>query len=134
MNIEDLREELGASRKTFEYRLEKALFEVSEKVALLIDEKDIAKTELAKNMGVAPAYITKILRGNPNLTIKSLLKIADGLDSELVIDFTPKLGALASITTSAQPVDTVRRFVYVSNSVSAQPTVAEGLHALADAA
>lgn len=134
MNLEGVREQLGVARKTFSYRLEKVLFQVAERVCLLLDEGDIARTDLAKKMGVTPAYITKLLNGNPNLTIKSLLKLADAFEHELFIDFVPKAEASISMTTFAPQLEHARRFICVSKAANAQPTRAEGLDALADAA
>src|SRR2546427_8302109 len=39
---------------------------------------------------VSRAYVTKVLNGNPNLTIKTLLKLSDALGRELAIHFVPK--------------------------------------------
>lgn len=134
MSLEGVRDQLEVARKTFSYRLEKVLFQVAERVCLLLDAGDIARTDLAKKMGVTPAYITKLLNGNPNLTIKSLLKLADALEQELFIDFMPKTEVSNSMTTFAPQLEHARRFICVSKAVNAQPTIAEGLDALADAA
>jgi transcriptional regulator with XRE-family HTH domain len=134
MTIEVVRAQLDAARKTFSYRLEKVLFEVAERVCLLMDEHNMARTELAKKMAVTPAYITKLLTGNPNLTIKSLLKLADAFEHDLSIHFVPKTAVVTSMTTFALPVEPERRFVSVSSTLSARPIIAEDLDALADAA
>ena len=90
MNIETLREKINAARGTFDYRLEKILLQLGEDLCLLMEHQQLNRTQLAERMGVSPAYITKILDGNPNLTIKSLLKLSDALGRELTVQFAPK--------------------------------------------
>lgn len=92
MDIEALREKINAARGTVDYRLEKILFQLGEDMCLLMEQQGLSRTQLAERMGVSPAYITKILDGNPNLTIKSLLKLSDALGRELTIHFAPRLG------------------------------------------
>src|SRR3990167_6727771 len=90
MNIDALREKINAARDTFDYRLEKILLQLGEDICLLMEQQGLSRTQLAERMGVSPAYITKILSGNPNLTIKSLLKLADAMCKELMLQFSPR--------------------------------------------
>ncbi|MBX9658875.1 MAG: helix-turn-helix domain-containing protein [Nitrospiraceae bacterium] len=107
MGIAELRQKLEAARNTFEYRLEKILFEVAEQVCKLIESQGMTRSELAKRLGVTPAYITKILNGNPNLTIKSLLMLSEALGQTLDIHFEPKLGIAQSATSSLAPAPSI---------------------------
>ena len=43
-------------------------------------EKNITKTELAKKIGVSKAYITKVLRGEANFTVETMVKFSMALD------------------------------------------------------
>lgn len=92
MDIEALREKINAARGTFDYRLEKILFQLGEDMCLLMEQQRLSRTQLAERMGVSPAYITKILDGNLNLTIKSLLKLSEAFGCELTIHFVPTGG------------------------------------------
>lgn len=100
MEITELRQTLEAARNTFEYRLEQVLFEVAEQTCKLVESQGITRSELAQRLAVTPAYITKLLNGNPNLTIESLLKLSDALGQTLDIRFAPKLEVAQSTTTS----------------------------------
>ena len=100
MGTAELREKLEAARNTFEYRLEKTLLEVAEQVCELIESQGLTRSELAQRLAVTPAYITKLLNGNPNLTIESLLKLSDALGQTLDIHFTPKPIVAQSISTA----------------------------------
>jgi transcriptional regulator with XRE-family HTH domain len=90
MGIDRVRKKLEAARHAFEYRLEKILYDMGEQVCALIEGQKVTRRELAQRLDVSPAYITKLLNGNPNLTIKTLLKLSDALNQTLDIRFTPK--------------------------------------------
>ena len=84
------KDELETVRKTFEYRLEKILIQLGEDICRLMRDQQISRAEVAERLGVSRAYVTKVLNGNPNLTIKTLLKLSDALGRELAIRFAPK--------------------------------------------
>jgi transcriptional regulator with XRE-family HTH domain len=71
----------------FEFRLEKLMYGLTEKIYQKMEDNKLNRVKLAKNMNVSSAYVTKILRGNSNLTVKSLLRLADALDQELIVSF-----------------------------------------------
>lgn len=91
MNAEKwFQDELETVRKTFEYRLEKILIQLGEDICRLMRDQQISRAEVAERLGVSRAYVTKVLNGNPNLTIKTLLKLSDALGRELAIRFASK--------------------------------------------
>ena len=100
MGIDQLRQKLEAARHSFDYRLEQILYDVTEQICQLIEDQQLSRRELAQRLKVSPAYITKLLNGNPNLTIETLLKLSDALGQTLDIRFAPKLEAQIAITTS----------------------------------
>ena len=53
----------------------------------LMEEKGITKKELAKRMGVSPAYVTKIFSGS-NISLKTVAKVLSALevDARLVLE------------------------------------------------
>lgn len=83
-------ENLEKVQNTFDYRLENILLDVGEDIALFMEEKKLSRAQLAQRLGVSRAYVTKILNGNPNLTIKTLLRLSDVLEKDLKISFWSK--------------------------------------------
>ena len=81
------REELESARKTFAFRLEKILLQLGEDICGLMRDQGLSRAEVAARLGVSRAYVTKVLNGNPNLTIKTLVKLSDALGRDLVIHF-----------------------------------------------
>lgn len=57
--------------------------DLSDRLAARMDETGVSKTELARRMGTSRAFITKVLRGDANLTIKTLTRIAHHLDAKV---------------------------------------------------
>ncbi|WP_295584640.1 helix-turn-helix transcriptional regulator [uncultured Lamprocystis sp.] len=53
-------------------------------------QQGISKTELAHRLGTSQAYVTKILRGDSNLTIKSMVELAAAVDGALHLHLTPR--------------------------------------------
>ncbi|MCC5848508.1 MAG: helix-turn-helix transcriptional regulator [Verrucomicrobia bacterium] len=67
------------ARNTHSYRLEGAVLEFTEQMVARMDKLGVNRTELARRIDSSPAYITKILRGNTNFTLDSMVKIAHAL-------------------------------------------------------
>ncbi len=114
MDLQALKDKLDTARNSFDYRLEKVLFDVAEQMCGLMDNQHVSRADLANRMQVSPAYITKILNGYPNLTIKSLLKLSDALGQDLSVRFGAKVQIAQSVQTISIPSgSTVQEFVYV---------------------
>jgi len=74
----------------FEYKVESVKIEYATKIARRMDHLHISKSELAEKIGTSGPYITKVLRGDSNLTIESLVKFADAVEGELHLHISPK--------------------------------------------
>lgn len=53
-------------------------------VLALLDKKGISKQELAAKMNVKPQYVSRIVKGKANLTLETLVKIEQALESTIV--------------------------------------------------
>lgn len=58
-------------------------FDIVENISELMFQKNIDRKTLAEKLGTSKAYVTKLLNGNPNLTLLSLAKIAVALGAEI---------------------------------------------------
>ena len=43
----------------------------------------VSNTELARRMGTSPAYVTRLFRGNANLSVQTMTKLAHAVNSTL---------------------------------------------------
>ncbi len=81
---------LDAIKDSFEYRLEGIILNLTEQICQRMKDKRLTRTQLAEKLQVSPAAVTKLLNGNSNFTLKTLLTIGDALDLDLGMEFRPK--------------------------------------------
>ncbi len=70
---------LEQAKKQAAYYEEDLLVTVAGRVVAAMNKHGVSRSDLARKMGVSPAYITKILRGHANLSLESLAKLAFAL-------------------------------------------------------
>lgn len=66
-----------------EFEFDLLAIEVGERIVERMGELGMTRTELAAAVGVSKARISQILSGNDNLTLKSLVAVAVGLESRI---------------------------------------------------
>jgi len=87
MNAEKwFKEKLDTFNYDVEFQTEKVILDFTEQVVLFMEKQEMSRADLAKRLGVSKAFVTKLLNGNPNLTIKTMVNIAKTLGCELSID------------------------------------------------
>jgi transcriptional regulator with XRE-family HTH domain len=97
-----LKTQLALFKDDFDFRLETVILNLTERICGKMKQKSINRTELAGLLNVSPPAVTKILNGNSNFTLKTLLSLSDALGQNLEINFIDK--EIAS--TYLYPVDT----------------------------
>ena len=80
---------LTKARASLAYDTEGAKLEFTEQIVALMDRAGVTKSALAARLGVAPAYVTKVLGGTTNFTVESMVKIARALGAELHLQLDP---------------------------------------------
>lgn len=73
-----------------EFRTEEVIIAFTEKVVAAMRERGMSRVELAQRLGVSKAFVTKLLNGNPNLTIRTMVSLAAALECELLVDIQPR--------------------------------------------
>ena len=81
---------LEALKEDFEFRLETIILDLTERICAKMEQKNINRTRLSDLLNVSPPAVTKILNGNSNFTLKTLLSLSDALELDLKIDFVEK--------------------------------------------
>jgi plasmid maintenance system antidote protein VapI len=84
-------------RKMFEeaeshadYWIDGPITEFVEDLARLMEEQEVTRAELARRLGTSRAYITKMLGGNANFTLLTMVKLAMALDGAVHIHIADK--------------------------------------------
>lgn len=69
------------------------LIKIGKRIQLLRKQKGLSQEELAYNAGVARTYMGRVERGEQNISIQNLIKIAMALKTE-VGEMIPKISQL----------------------------------------
>lgn len=80
---------LEKARRSQIYWEERAILDFTEDLLSIMKKKGLSKKELAKKLETAPAFVSKLLRGNNNYTLKTMVKVARALDARLKIHIRP---------------------------------------------
>ena len=88
-------------RNGIAYLTESAVLDFTIELDRLLKAKNISRAELARRIGSSPAYVTKILNGQGNLTVKSMVALAHALDSRVCIQVEPIQPSLRRQSSSA---------------------------------
>ncbi len=67
------------------YWVEKAKFNFAVELNKFIKASNMSNKDMAEKLGTSPAYITKILKGDANLTIESMVKASRAANAKLNI-------------------------------------------------
>jgi len=120
-----LRGLLDKYKDDLEFRAEGVIYDFTEKIVARMEELKINRSDLADRLGVSKPFITKLLNGNPNLTIKTMMSIADVLGCELSLDLYPQGFEIRSLYVSHSPEIDRKQF-----NRDYQPSAGEESHAI----
>lgn len=90
MSLEKYAAFLSDIKNDEEYLTESAVLTFTEELSRMMAEKEITRAELARTVGSSAAYITKVLRGDANFTLSTMVKLAHAVDSGLRLHLAPK--------------------------------------------
>lgn len=105
---------LDSFKEDFEFRFETLILNITEKISKRMKEKNISRKKLSQLLRISPPAVTKILNGNANFTLKTLLSVADALELDLNIEFREKV----FVTTTATSGISVGTFATSGESFS----------------
>jgi len=60
-------------------RQEQLLFDATELISRALEDQSVSRAQLAKRIGKSKAYVTQVLRGQNNMTLRTLSDLADAL-------------------------------------------------------
>ena len=71
------------------YEQQRLLVEATELISSVMENTHVKRGELAHRLGRSKAYVTQILRGNQNLTLKTLADVCWALKCRVVMQSLP---------------------------------------------
>jgi transcriptional regulator with XRE-family HTH domain len=66
-------------------RQEELILAAATALCELLERKGVTKTELAKRLGVTKGFVTQILAGDKNLTLRTIADVADALGHRVYV-------------------------------------------------
>jgi transcriptional regulator with XRE-family HTH domain len=72
------------------YWVTSLILDFTEELHKMMEANGVSRSELARRLGVSPAYITKVLRGNVNFTLDSMVRLVRAAGGEVSLHFAPK--------------------------------------------
>jgi transcriptional regulator with XRE-family HTH domain len=90
--VERLRREIAKLESSHDpdYELYGVLLDVTEGIVKRMIEQGVRRTDLAERLGTSRAYVTKLLDGQENMTLKTLVRVANALDMKVDTKFVPR--------------------------------------------
>ena len=76
---------LQKAKQRDSFWVERAALEFTVDIARLMKQGRLSKADLARRLGTSPAYVTKILRGDANFTIDSMVRLVRAVEGRLHI-------------------------------------------------
>ena len=81
---------LSRFENDLEFLTGEKILDFNEKLVNIMQENGVNRAELAKRLGVSRPFVTKLLNGNPNMTIKTMVHLAHVINCNLHLDICPK--------------------------------------------
>ena len=74
------------------YARENLIYNVTEDLLVILEDKGVSKSELARRLGKSRAYVTQVLSGSRNMTLGSLSDFcfALGIEPKIVLPVGPE--------------------------------------------
>ena len=90
MTERTFRQLLAEGRRMPEYWEEGAILDFTEALYAAMEEQGVTRAELARRLGTSQAYVTRVLSGQANFTLKTMSKLALALGMQLEVGLGPK--------------------------------------------
>ncbi len=72
-----------------EFQQEQAILNVTEAICEIMDAKHVTRTALAQRIGKTKGYVTQLLDGRTNMTIRTISDVLTALDADIDVPATP---------------------------------------------
>ena len=88
--LEKFQQELASLEGTPDFELYGLLFDVTEEIYRVLVSRGLTKAQLAERLGTSRAYVTKLLDGHENMTLKTLVRVANAMEMTVDVRLTPR--------------------------------------------
>ena len=89
MKKRSFKELIDESKGRDTYWTASMILDFTEGLHKIMEANGVTRSELARRLRVSPAYITKVLRGNVNFTVDSMVRLVRAAGGEVSIHIAP---------------------------------------------
>ena len=86
---DELSQRIAEAVGATDYQVEDLVLSLTSEFIDRMDRTNVSRTELARRLGVQPPRVTRILQGNDNFTLRTLVQVAQALDCRLAFALEP---------------------------------------------
>lgn len=83
--VRNYRAFIKRARASVDYWLEVALGDFTEDLARRMDDQGVTQAELSRRLRATPAYVSRVMGGSENLSLRTMTKLALALDAKIRI-------------------------------------------------
>lgn len=118
MAMRSYREMVAKEQSSDVFRIESAKLDFAFGVNGLLKEKGLSQSDIAAKLNVSQAYVSKALRGDVNLTIASMVRLAGAAGAMVHIDVRSAEQVWSA--QAARPIFTIPRMTFEVDSAAPQ--------------
>jgi len=90
MKKKSFKELFEQAKRRNTYWVASLILDFTEGLHKIMESNGVSRSELARRLGVSPAYVTKVLRGNVNFTLDSMVRLARAAGGDVSLQVAPK--------------------------------------------
>ena len=90
MKKKSFKELFDQAKRRDTYWVASLILDFTEGLHKMMEANGVSRSELARRLEVSPAYITKVLRGNVNFTLDSMVRLVRAAGGEVSLQVAPK--------------------------------------------
>jgi plasmid maintenance system antidote protein VapI len=84
--VESFTEEFKKAHESVHFWTHFGILKFTEDILSRLESDGLSHTELAKRMGVSPAFVTKLINGKNNFTLRTMVRVALALGCETHVE------------------------------------------------
>jgi transcriptional regulator with XRE-family HTH domain len=97
--------------RTPEYHLEKIQNELFRRMNHYMQKENLNRTQLAGRLGVTKGYISQVMNGNFNFTLKKMIELSLAIGAVPTVNFSdlePVISSQSSVSSTQYPVSSTQ--------------------------
>lgn len=113
--------------RTTSFKTRKLVMDVNELIVSDLVAKEMRRSQLAAAIGRDKSFVSRMLNGSPNTTLKTLVMVADALGKDVSIQFVPQaMPAMKPVRETVMSMDQPAQPARIAGSYKRKSVVGSG--------